>query len=153
MNSIIDKNKPRPLEVRLRDASVRTVSLKSAEAFERSACDFVVFVQGYRDVPEEGDGTEVTSLVAASLDGKTGKPLTVEALYNVWLSIAGQILHVEEESHEAMKVRRFISMVLQRVQLDENLQRLEAMKALHPERTEKELVAEMIGPEDRPSLS
>lgn len=152
MNSIIDKNKPRPVEVRLRDVSDRHASLRSAEAIQRSVCDFVMLVQGYLDTPEGGDGTEVVSLVAASLDGRSGKSLDVDALYNVWLSLAGQIVNHEDDSVEAMKIRRFVSMVLQRVQLDENLKRLEALKAANPDKTERELVASLAEPGERDSV-
>lgn len=151
MNTVIDKQKPRPIEVRFRVVEDQHLSLERAESYNRSVCDFFAIVQGYRDVPENGDGTEVVSLVAASRDGATEQPLDVDTLYNVWLSVAGLIVQSDDETPEAMKIRRFVSMVLNRVQLDENLQRLEALKATHPDVPERELVTQMIGEPARPS--
>lgn len=152
MNTVIDKLKDRPIEIRFRDVSDKGLSLQSAESINRSVCDFFAVVQGYFDKPEGGDGTNVVSLVTASLDGRTGKGLDVDALYNVWLSLAGQIVNHEDDGVEAMKIRRFVSMVLQRVQLDENLKRLEALKAANPDKTERELVASLAEPGERDSV-
>jgi hypothetical protein len=153
MNTLIDRDKPRLIEVRFRNVTEDGVSLAQAERFQRSACDFLAIIQGFRDVPSDSDGAEISSLVSATIDGKTGAPLGLEDLYNVWLSIAGLIARYDDESVEALRIRRFVSVVLQRVQLDENLQRLESMKALHPNTPEKELVEKMLGgPEDGSTL-
>ena len=152
MNTLINRDAPRLIEVRFRDVSKDGVSLAKAEGFQRSACDFLAIVQGYRDTVEEGDGTPIESLVSASIDGETGKPLGLEALYNVWLSLAGTIASFDDDSVEALRIRRFVKIVLERVQLDEHLRRLESAKALHPHTPEKELVREMLGPGERDSV-
>lgn len=136
MNDAIDKTKPRSIEIRFRDVSDQEMPLDRAESYNRSVCDFFAIVQGYRD--------EVTSLVAASLDSKTGQPLDVDTLYKVWLSLAGQIVQSTQDDVEAMKIRRFVSLVLQRVQLDENLQRITAEKIRHPEKSESEIVQGLL---------
>lgn len=88
---------------------------------------------------DQGDGPH---FVITSVDG-AGQPLGVEELFRLWVSLASSILHADDPRLEVAARRRFCKWTLERLALDENLQRFTKIKAENPELTEQEAVQRM----------
>jgi len=102
-------------------------------------CDALFQVLVYRD-PEE------ILMDVMSVDGKTKKPMPFKELYRMWIAVTGYLLRlpVEVEDLEIAKIKRFLLITLNRMQLDANLRRLEELKRINPSVSEKELVRQVI---------
>ena len=88
------------------------------------------------------DGDDSPNYVVSSVDEK-GSPLDIEELFKLWVSLASSILHTDDSRQEVAARRRFCKMTLERLMLDENLQRLAKVRAENPGMTEQEAVQRM----------
>jgi len=125
----------RPLELTI---AVIDGGTTEAEAHERgaSAADAALVILR-RDRPEEKPEYVVTSTDA------TGAPLGVEEVFRVWVALASSILHTDDNAPAAHARRRFCKWTLERLGIDENLQRLTRLRGEHPELSAQEIVQRM----------
>lgn len=130
-----DSSRKRPIEVYTR---VVDGGATDAEAREHaaSAADAALLV--LRRDRDEGPPTYLVT----SFDG-AGSALPVEELFRVWVSLASAIFHTPDDSQAAQARRRFCNWTLERLGIDENLQRLARIRAQHPELSAQEAVQRM----------
>lgn len=114
----MDPKTKRPIELAMiLHAENKGISLEKAAEKKRTACDGVFVVQVFRD-------NDVLSFMTASHDGHTGEKLSVEELFQMWVSMAGHIAqHDDASTTKASKQRRFVLTVLQQLKLSADLGR------------------------------
>lgn len=120
-----DPSKKRPLEICVRDLSdeggVSDQDLM-IQARNRVAADALFLIR----VLFNTDDTYAMSVM--SLVGQTHEPMTVQALFDMWVRMAGYIVNeakTDEQSVEDLSKRRFCLKTLNELQLNSKLQRLE----------------------------
>lgn len=108
---------------------------------EGMVCDALFQVLVYRD-------TEGLFMDVMSVDGDSLKPMPFKDLYQMWVATAGYLFRLPvEETPEILKIKRFLLITLNRMQLDGQLRRLEELKAANPDVPESELVKQIISSE------
>lgn len=111
-----DLTRKRPIELRLRDMRDEEgggISEKEANRLDRVSCDGFLLVRLMQEA-------EDTRLLTASVDGQTFGPLSTEALFRMWVSLAGHIARTANtDDAKERRWARFCTMILQHLQLGE----------------------------------
>lgn len=127
-----DPSKKRPLEICVRDLSdeggISDQDLM-IQSQNRVAADALFLI---RILFNEGDHYAMSVM---SLVGQTREPMAVQALFDMWVRMAGYIVNeakTDENSIEDLSKRRFCLKTLNELQLNSKLQRLEKEVLLVP---------------------
>jgi hypothetical protein len=126
MSSGFDLDKKRPLEIRVidrRDEGGRS----QREASEQSAAMADAFLL-VRVLVEQ----DKVALAYSALEGWTAEEMSFEALFNLWLALAGRLARFKTEREDHEKLRLFAERVLNLMRLNTALNRLEADVAAEP---------------------
>lgn len=123
MSSAYDRDRHRPLEIRVLDhRDGGGVSENAASANNGVTADALLLMRVLID-----EGSLAVSFSA--IEGWTAKEMSYDALFNLWIGLTSELAKYKTSSPDQEKLRLFVERVLNLMRLNVSLERLEADRA------------------------